>query len=82
MRESAAGPARARSLRRAQPRRAVLALPLALVAALARPGHAGAAGAEARLVPVTPEEAGGRALVEALRRGGLVLFFRHADTRG
>jgi hypothetical protein len=34
------------------------------------------------LSPVTVQEPGGRALVERLRRGGLVLFFRHADTTG
>ena len=38
--------------------------------------------AEARLEPVTPESEAGRALLTRLRRGGLVLFFRHADTRG
>ena len=34
------------------------------------------------LSPVTVQEPEGRALVERLRRGGLVLFFRHADTTG
>ena len=38
--------------------------------------------AQARLEAVTPEGEAGRALVAHLRRGGLVLFFRHADTRG
>ena len=38
--------------------------------------------AQARLEPVTPESEAGRALVAHLRQGGLVLFFRHADTRG
>ena len=33
-------------------------------------------------VPVTAQEPAGEALVERLRKGGLVLFFRHADTRG
>ncbi len=48
-----------------------------LLAALATP-----AAAEGRFVPVTAEEPEGRALVARLRQGGLVLFFRHADTRG
>jgi phosphohistidine phosphatase SixA len=34
------------------------------------------------LSPVTVQEPQGRAMVERLRRGGLVLFFRHADTTG
>src|SRR5919107_956244 len=34
------------------------------------------------LSAVTVQEPQGRALVERLRRGGLVLFFRHADTTG
>ena len=38
--------------------------------------------AQTRLEAVTPESEPGRALVARLRRGGLVLFFRHADTRG
>ena len=38
--------------------------------------------AQTRLEAVTPESEAGRALVARLRRGGLVLFFRHADTRG
>jgi hypothetical protein len=49
-------------------------LPLLLLAA--------PAAAQERLVPVTPEMPAGAALVERLRGGGLVLFFRHADTRG
>jgi len=40
------------------------------------------AAAQARLTPVTAEEPEGQALVARLRSGGLVLFFRHADTRG
>lgn len=35
-----------------------------------------------RLAATTPDTAEGAALVAALRRGGHVLFFRHADTRG
>lgn len=35
-----------------------------------------------RRVPVIAEAAEGAALVARLRAGGLVLFFRHADTRG
>ena len=53
-------------------RRAVLLLPL-----LATP-----AGAQGRFVPATAEDAAGAALVARLRQGGMVLFFRHADTRG
>lgn len=53
-------------------RRAVLALPL-----LAAPARA-----QARLVPVPAEHPDGAALVARLRQGGMVLFFRHADTRG
>jgi Histidine phosphatase superfamily (branch 1) len=34
------------------------------------------------LSPIMVQEPEGRALVERLRRGGLVLFFRHADTTG
>jgi phosphohistidine phosphatase SixA len=34
------------------------------------------------LSPVTAASAEGQGLVERLRRGGLVLFFRHADTAG
>jgi phosphohistidine phosphatase SixA len=34
------------------------------------------------VVPATSDSAGGRALIERLRAGGLVLFFRHADTLG
>jgi phosphohistidine phosphatase SixA len=41
------------------------------------------AGAQAeRLRPVAADSADGAALVAALRAGGHVLFFRHADTRG
>ena len=53
-------------------RRAVLLLPL-----LAAPARA-----QARFVPVTADDATGAALVARLRQGGMVLFFRHADTRG
>jgi len=35
-----------------------------------------------RLVPVAVDSAAGAALVARLRHGGLVLFFRHADTGG
>ena len=38
--------------------------------------------AQARLEAVAPESEAGRALIARLRRGGLVLFFRQADTRG
>jgi phosphohistidine phosphatase SixA len=53
-------------------RRGMLALPFLLPVA---------ARAE-RLRPVPSDSAGGAALVAALRAGGHVLFFRHADTRG
>ncbi len=53
-------------------RRGILAVLLLLPAA---------ARAE-RLRPVPFDSAEGAALVEALRAGGHVLFFRHADTRG
>ena len=52
------------------PRRSLLALPLALPAARASAG------------PVVPEQPEGAALLARLRAGGLVLYFRHADTRG
>jgi phosphohistidine phosphatase SixA len=42
----------------------------------------GAALAQTRLVPVTEAAPEGAALVARLRQGGMVLFFRHADTRG
>jgi phosphohistidine phosphatase SixA len=42
----------------------------------------GLAAAEDRLRPVPVDSPEGMALVEHLRAGGLVLFFRHADTRG
>jgi phosphohistidine phosphatase SixA len=41
-----------------------------------------AARAEARLVPLRDDSPGAAPLVARLRRGGLVLFFRHADTTG
>ncbi|MBU8541537.1 histidine phosphatase family protein [Falsiroseomonas tokyonensis] len=43
---------------------------------------AGPARAQARLTPQPVDSDGGAALVARLRQGGLVLFFRHADTRG
>lgn len=54
-------------------RRTLLALPLLLAAP---------AQAQERFVPVPAEHPDGAALVALLRAGGLVLFFRHADTRG
>ncbi|MBB5687988.1 hypothetical protein GXW77_18785 [Roseomonas alkaliterrae] len=51
---------------------------LVLAALLALPAPAGAE----RLRAMVPESAEGAALVAALRGGGHVLFFRHADTRG
>ena len=38
--------------------------------------------AERQHVAVNVQEPSGAALVDRLRKGGLVLFFRHADTRG
>ncbi|WP_439599028.1 histidine phosphatase family protein [Falsiroseomonas sp.] len=40
------------------------------------------ARAQQRLTPQPVDSAEGAALVTRLRQGGLVLFFRHADTRG
>lgn len=54
-------------------------LPRRLLPALLLPGRA---AAEDRLRPVPAEAPAGAALVALLRAGGLVLFFRHADTRG
>ena len=34
------------------------------------------------LIPIGVETPTGQALVARLRQGGLILFFRHADTRG
>lgn len=53
-------------------RRALLLLPC-----LAVPARA-----QQRFVPLPADHPGGAALVARLRQGGLVLFFRHADTRG
>jgi phosphohistidine phosphatase SixA len=53
-------------------RRTLLALPL-----LGTPARA-----QTRFVPVPAEHPDGAALVARLRQGGLVVFFRHADTRG
>lgn len=50
----------------------------ALLPAAAR-AETGVTGPAAALEPGSPE---GRALVERLRRGGLVMFVRHADTAG
>lgn len=52
-------------------------LALGLLAAAGVPG-----AAQERLVPVPVEHPDGAALVARLREGGMVLFFRHADTRG
>jgi phosphohistidine phosphatase SixA len=54
-------------------------MPRRLLPALLLPA---AATAQARLRPVPAEAPEGQALVARLREGGLVLFFRHADTRG
>lgn len=58
-------------------RRRMLALIPALLLAAGPPAHA-----QQRQQPVGAEDAAGAALLAALRIGGLVLFFRHADTRG
>jgi phosphohistidine phosphatase SixA len=58
-----------------------LAAALTLVTALPVIATAQAA-AGGREQPVTVSDARGAALVERLRKGGNVLFFRHADTRG
>ena len=54
-------------------------MPRRLLPALLLPGPAAAEGRPRPVPAGTPE---GEALVARLRRGGLVLFFRHADTRG
>jgi len=60
----------------------------AILMAAALSGAAGLALAQsdartaAAIVPVTPDTPAGMALVERLRDGGLVMYFRHADTTG
>ena len=54
-------------------------IPRRLLPALLLPA---AATAQERPRPVLAEAPEGQALVARLRQGGLVLFFRHADTRG
>jgi phosphohistidine phosphatase SixA len=54
-------------------------IPRRLLPALLLPGPA---AAEGRTQPVPAEAPAGAALVDRLRQGGLVLFLRHADTRG
>ena len=54
-------------------------IPRRLLPALLLPVPAAAAD---RPRPVPAEAPEGQALVDRLRQGGLVLFFRHADTRG
>ncbi|BBK45006.1 hypothetical protein STVA_50260 [Allostella vacuolata] len=58
-------------------RRALLAAAIGLGLAAGQPLQA--AG---RLRALGADEPAGAALIERLRQGGLVLFFRHADTRG
>ena len=59
-----------------------------ILAALWLSAVAGLAGAQlnsgrgGEIVPLGPDTAGGAALVERLREGGLVMYFRHADTTG
>jgi phosphohistidine phosphatase SixA len=50
---------------------------LLLCLLVARPG-----AAQPGFLPVPAEAPAGQALVARLRQGGLVLYFRHADTRG
>ncbi len=69
------------SATRARGARFYLAAALTLVTALPVIATTQAAAADGREQPVTVSDARGAALVERLRKGGLVLFFRHADTR-
>ena len=39
-------------------------------------------GRSGQIVPLGPDTPGGAALVERLHEGGLVMYFRHADTTG
>ena len=39
-------------------------------------------GSAVSVVPETPDTAAGTSLIERLREGGLVMYFRHADTTG
>jgi len=61
---------------------------LLIVVAAALTSAAGIAAAQSisrpagPIVPVTPDSPAGMALVERLREGGLVMYFRHADTTG
>jgi phosphohistidine phosphatase SixA len=64
-------------MRQMQGRRDFLWWPAALVASAPL-----RAQQPAQLVPATAESPPGMALLEALRAGGLVMFFRHADTSG
>ncbi len=57
-------------------------LTLAMPAAAQPLGAPMAGGATPRLQPETAESPAGARLVAALRAGGLVIFFRHADTSG
>jgi phosphohistidine phosphatase SixA len=50
-----------------------------IVSVSAKGGHGFAAQRQEAVAPGSPA---GDALVERLRRGGLVMFFRHADTQG
>lgn len=58
---------------------AFLICALLAVASTALPAQTASA---TRLSAVAPDSAAGQQLVQRLRAGGLVLFFRHADTRG
>ena len=60
-------------------RRAVFAAALAVLGVAMGADYACAAQRQEAVAPGSPA---GDALVERLRRGGLVMFFRHADTQG
>jgi phosphohistidine phosphatase SixA len=55
---------------------------LALLLGAATGAGAPPTGAAAEFTPVTSAEPAGQALIARLRAGGLVLYFRHADTLG
>ncbi len=63
--------------RRHAPWTAALLVGLAALATT-QPG----AGQRTQIAPFGPDTPGGAALVERLREGGLVMYFRHADTTG
>lgn len=64
------------------PHRVLAALALLLLGARMEAVAQGSQAAQASPAAVTADDPRGAALVERLRRGGLVLFVRHADTTG